>query len=244
VNHLSLFTGIGGFDLAARWAGIATKVQVEKDKFCLKILEKNFPNARRYKDIKEFNGLEYRGRIDIISASPPCQPFSTAGQGKGNKDERDLFGESTRVISEVMPSWCIVENVYGYISPKFATHHNTFCESLESLGYDVQTYDIDASSCGLSTMERHIWIIATTNGVGLQGSYQKKIYKQQSQEQFQRTDKIEGRGWYIPESEFCRVDKRVSKKLDKFGRDRLKALGNAIVPQIAYEIFKSIKEIT
>lgn len=81
ITHASLFTGIGGFDLAAEWMGWRNVFQVEIDDFCNKVLEKNFPNAKRYRDIKEFNGKPYRGAIDVLTGGFPCQPYSQAGKG-------------------------------------------------------------------------------------------------------------------------------------------------------------------
>src|SRR5574343_371934 len=100
MKHGSLFSGIGGFDLAAEWVGWTNIFQVENDKFCNKILEKNFPNVKRYGDIKEFNAAEYRGAVDIISGGFPCQGFSVAGKQRGAADHRFLWPEMLRVIQE------------------------------------------------------------------------------------------------------------------------------------------------
>ena len=104
MKQLELFAGIGGFGLAGHWAGIETVAQVEIDDFCQKILQKNFPNAAKYRDIKEFDGSKYRGTIDIVSGGFPCQPYSTAGKRLGKDDERHLWPEMLRVIREIAPT--------------------------------------------------------------------------------------------------------------------------------------------
>ena len=103
MKHASLFSGIGGFDLAAQRMEWENIFQVEKDEFCQKVLTKNFPHVKRYGDIKQFDGTPYRGSIDIITGGFPCQPYSSAGKRKGNKDDRHLWPEMLRVVSEIQP---------------------------------------------------------------------------------------------------------------------------------------------
>lgn len=127
--HASLFTGIGGFDLAAEWCGWENSFQCEIDPFCQKVLAKNFPHATRYTDIKQFDARPYAGRVDVLSGGFPCQPFSLAGQRKGNQDDRALWPQMLRVIDEVRPRWIVGENVAG----------------LASLGLDSVLFDLEAS---------------------------------------------------------------------------------------------------
>lgn len=93
MNHGSLFSGIGGFDLAALWCGWNNVFQVEIDPWCRKVLAKNFPHTERHTDIKQFDAKQYNGRIDIISGGFPCQPFSVAGKRRGKEDDRALWHE-------------------------------------------------------------------------------------------------------------------------------------------------------
>jgi DNA-cytosine methyltransferase len=116
LKQISLFSGAGGFDLAGERAGFETVAQVEIDDYCTSILEKNFPNAKRYSDIREFDGLPYRGTIDVISAGFPCQPFSVAGNRDGESDNRFLWPETIRVVREVRPRFILLENVPGLLS--------------------------------------------------------------------------------------------------------------------------------
>ena len=146
LTHASLFSGIGGWDISAEWCGIENIFQVEIDKFCQKVLEKHFPNVKRYGDIKEFNGTKYRGRIDILTGSFPCQPFSQAGKRKGNKDERALFPEMLRVIKEIQPRWVIAENVYGFLNIHDGEYAEEVFSQLEGESYEVQPFIIPASA--------------------------------------------------------------------------------------------------
>jgi len=156
MRHGSLFSGIGGFDLAAQWMGWENVFQVENDKFCTKVLEKNFLNVKRYGDIREFNGTEYRGLIDIISGGFPCQPFSVAGKQRGESDNRHLWPEMLRVIREVQSPCVVGENVPGII--KLALED--ICISLESEGYEVQPFIIPSASIGAWDKRERVWIIA------------------------------------------------------------------------------------
>lgn len=156
MKHLDLFAGIGGFSLAAHWAGWETVAWCEIDKFCQKILTKRFPNAAAHGDIKNLNGYEYRGTVDIISGGFPCQPYSVAGQRRGNTDDRVLWPEMLRVIREVQPSWIVGENVAGIISMDF----EQVCTDLEGEGYKVQAFIIPACAVGAIHRRDRIWIIA------------------------------------------------------------------------------------
>ena len=156
MNHGSLFTGIGGFDLAAEWVGWTNIFQVENDKFCNSKLEKNFPNIKRYGDIREFNGTEYRGIINIITGGFPCQGFSVAGKQRGKSDPRWLWPEMLRVIREIQPAWVVGENVPGII--KLALED--ICLALESEGYAVQPFIIPSASIGAWDKRERVWIIA------------------------------------------------------------------------------------
>jgi DNA (cytosine-5)-methyltransferase 1 len=235
-THGSLFSGIGMFDLAAYWIGWKNVFQVEKDKFCLDVLNKRFPDVKKYTDINNFDGKKYHKTIDVISGGFPCQKYSKAGRQKGNDPLKE---ETLRVLSEVLPTWAILENVGSFIGPKFAQEHNLLCAYLENIGYEVQTYDIDAASCGLSTMERHIWIIAKNVSIRIQGSRKERLsYKSKKKETFPNDLYTPGKRnrWILSAPKLCRVGERYPNRMD-----RLKTIGNAIPPDIAYEIFKAIQ---
>ena len=115
MQHLDLFSGIGGFALAARWAGIETVGFCEIEDFPRKVLAKNFPGIKIHEDIKDLNGEEYEG-IDIITGGYPCQPFSVAGKRRGTEDNRHLWPEMLRVVQQARPDWVVCENVAGHIT--------------------------------------------------------------------------------------------------------------------------------
>jgi DNA (cytosine-5)-methyltransferase 1 len=307
MKHLGLFEGIGGFALAVHWMGWHTKAWVEINPFCQKVLQKNFPNAQGYGDIKEFDGRIWRGKIGILTGGFPCQPFSLAGKRKGTKDERHLWKEMLRVIREVQPTWVVGENVYGILSMDNGATFEEICTDLEGEGYAVQAFIIPACSKGAPHRRDRVWIVAqhpnyathgrseakrdnrlngnvsTTISVRTTADHAKPTngrYNAESEERqakefgegissssfanaecigqsrqrehreqmrteshqkrqtnFSFDDNQFKRSWQEVASEFCRVDDGVSKGLDKNRRKRLEALGNAIVPQIAYEIF-------
>jgi len=116
LRHGSLFSGIGGFDIAAEWTGWQNVFSCEKDAFCRTVLKHHWPKTLHYEDIHDFNAIEFRGRVDVISGGVPCQPFSQAGRRGGKADDRYLFPEALRIISEVRPRWVVLENVAGLFS--------------------------------------------------------------------------------------------------------------------------------
>jgi DNA (cytosine-5)-methyltransferase 1 len=113
MKHGSLFSGIGGFDLAASWMDWHNVFNCERDPFCRTVLNHYWPDTESYGDIYQFNATNYRGCVDIISGGFPCQPFSQAGQRKGKEDDRYLWPEARRIIMEAMPKWIVLENVAG-----------------------------------------------------------------------------------------------------------------------------------
>ena len=161
MNHASLFSGVGGFDLAAEWNGWNNVFNCEWEEFPRKVLKHHFPNAKQYEDIKDFNATEYRGRVDVLSGGFPCQPFSTAGLRKGTEDERHLWPEMLRVIGECQPRWVVGENVRGLVSWSDGLVLETCYSDLENLGYSVQSFIIPACAAGNAPHRRdRVWIVA------------------------------------------------------------------------------------
>jgi len=271
MNHGSLFSGIGGFDLAAHWAGWNNIFSCEKDEWCRKVLAKNFPDTKRYTDIKEFKANEYYGTVDIISGGFPCQPFSVAGQRKGKDDDRYLWEEMLRIIGEVKPSFIVGENVTGIIGLAL----DTVLSDLEVQDYTTETFIIPA--CGKNAWHRRdrVWIVAYSNSIRWNYEQKESIKslpdgngnntikeqgrrKQQrriSESGFisantndtgckeQREQFTDGTKFFAPKcSSWWETEPGVGRVVDGLpGRvDRLKGLGNAIVPQIAFEIFEAI----
>ncbi len=159
MNHASLYSGIGGWLLAAQWAGIDNVFTCEIDKFCNKILDKHFPDTDRHHDIKETDFTKYRGAIDILSTSDPCQPFSVAGKRGGTTDDRFLWPQTIRVIREIKPAYVIFENVPGLLSMENGKTLEGVLVSLENEGYEIEPFDIPACAVGAWHRRSRLWFI-------------------------------------------------------------------------------------
>ena len=159
---LDLFSGIGGFSLGLEWAGMETVGFCEQDEYCKKVLRRHWPDVPIHNDIKELNGNEYRGSVELVCGGFPCQPFSVAGQRRGEKDNRALWKEMYRVIREVQPAWVIGENVTGIISMEL----DNVLLDLEDEGYSTQAFVIPA--CALDARHRRdrVFILAHKKGRG------------------------------------------------------------------------------
>ena len=166
MTHASLFSGIGGFDLAAEWAGFQNLFNCEWEEFPRKVLKHHFPNAEQYGDIKEFDATEYNGRVDVLSGGFPCQPFSLAGQRKGSEDERYLWKEMLRVIRECNPRWIVGENVRGIVNWSNGLVFEEVCADLEAIGYSVQSFIIPACATGAPHRRDRVWIVAHSDNIG------------------------------------------------------------------------------
>lgn len=190
MTHASLCTGIGACELAATWMGWENLFSCEIDEFCNKVLKYHYPNSVHYGNIFEQDFREWRGRIDILTAGFPCQPFSVAGARNGAEDDRYLWPEVLRVISEVRPTWFIGENVGGIITmvlpgeeTKVGSYTDvcgenyTFYEKrqrfvieqiridLASIGYSVQPVVIPACAVGAPHRRDRVWFLARRDDV-------------------------------------------------------------------------------
>ena len=156
---LDLFSGIGGFTLGLDSTNFFETVKfVEKDKYCQKVLQKNFPNIPIEEDIKNVKGKE--GEADVICGGFPCQPFSVAGKQKGTSDDRHLWPEMFRLIREIKPQFVIGENVKNIINIQDGVVFETVCTDLESEGYEVQPFNIPAAGVGAPHRRERVWIVA------------------------------------------------------------------------------------
>lgn len=282
MKHLSLFTGIGGIDLAAEWAGFESVCMVERDKYCQKVLAKNFEGVKIHDDVTTFNGLEYRGTIDLVSAGFPCQPHSLAGLRKASGDERDLWGEVVRILRETEPAWFLGENVPGLFTSESGQFFGRIINDLEPLGYSVGWGCYGAKDVGAVHKRDRVFIVAYANSKRCQEQWEpKKLETQQlaiehnsfignsnckprlqssstaipiRSERDSRED-VGGRCWQpirggdwrewgiraaIPQSRICRDNDGVSYRVDKHRTQRLKALGNAVVPQQVFPILQEM----
>lgn len=197
MTHASLCTGIGACELAATWMGWENAFSCEIDEFCNKVLKYHYPNVQHYGSIYEQDFTEWNGRIDVLTAGFPCQPFSCAGSRKGAEDDRYLWPEVLRVIGEIRPTWFIGENVAGITSmvlpgdeievgrykdifdesyqgtevhQQFVT--DRICDDLERIGYSVQPIVIPACAVGAPHRRDRIWFIANRADTGLESVQQ------------------------------------------------------------------------
>lgn len=259
LTHGSLFTGIGGFDLAAHWCGIKTKWQVEREPFCQDLLKQHFPETILFDDVRNVGSYELPP-VSIISGGFPCQPFSHAGKRKGQDDNRYLWPQMLRIIRELKPNYVIGENVPGIITLAL----DDVLASLESAGYHSETFVLPACGIGAwhkrdrvwiisyrkdrfqqqawwKTLESQVEILSNASGTGhqKQGAFGQSLYsaKAPSWETAQLSDGCLPNIWES-EPNVDRVAHGVSKRMD-----RIKALGNAIVPQLALILFQSILQL-
>ena len=221
----SLFAGIGGFDLGLERAGLECRWQVEIDEWCRKVLTKHWPAIPKYADIREVgrNNLE---TVDLICGGFPCQPFSVAGKRRGTKDNRYLWPEMLRVVSAIKPKWVIAENVHGLLSINGGMVFEQVLSDLETECYEVTTFVVPACAADAPHRRDRVWIIANATNAGFKG-----VCKREN------TADANGRIW-PSESGICRVDDGVPNRLD-----RLRGLGNAVVPQVVEMFGRAIMDI-
>ena len=274
LTHLSLFSGIGGLDLAAEWAGFQTVGQCEFADYPTKVLEKHWPDVPRWRDIRTLTKESFyertgRRTVDVISGGFPCQPFSVAGKQRGKEDERYLWPEMLRVIRELRPHCVVGENVPGII--RIAA--GQVVKDLEQAGYHVVVFNFEAAAVGALHRRSRVFFVASddpdvadTDSPGFKGNQQPGAPDAAEDERkcpsygaackcgealhdslcvgFQRIKRGEkspeladGRCW-AAEPGVGRVAHGISHRVD-----RLKCLGNAVVPQQAYPIFRAIADV-
>jgi len=255
MKMLDLFSGIGGFSLAAQWAGIETVQFVEIDPFCQRVLAKNFAGVPIHDDIKSFSG-DGIPAVDIITGGFPCQDVSIAGKGAGLDGERTgLFWELLRVIEFHQPAWFALENVPGILSNDDGRTFAAVLSGLEECGYGVAWRTLDAQYFGVAGTRRRVFFVGSLGSDAasrllLDGIGMREILPQRKAGTSPRPMCV---GWdgglsyerlrqcVITETDAPRTRARdgVSRRLDK---PRYRAIGNAIVPQVVYPILQAIKE--
>jgi DNA (cytosine-5)-methyltransferase 1 len=196
MKHLSLFSGIGGIDLAAEWAGFESAIMVERDPYCQQVLKKNFPTTQIFDDVTTFNGLELRGTIDLISAGFPCQPHSLAGKRKASGDERDLWGEVVRILGEVQPRWFLGENVPGLLSSESGRFFGRVVNDLDKMGYRMGWGMYGAKDVGAVHRRNRVFIVAYSQSKSSNGGGLAEQLCSESQASESRSDDCEGDATY------------------------------------------------
>jgi DNA (cytosine-5)-methyltransferase 1 len=297
MTHGSLFSGIGGFDLAAQWMGWENKFHCEWNEFGQKVLHHYWPDAELFTDITKSNFTKYHGTIDIISGGFPCQPYSMAGKRLGKEDDRHLWPEMLRVIREVRPRWVVGENVFGIVNWDGGLVFEEVQTDLENQGYEVQAFVLSAASVNAPHRRDRVFFVAYSDkcstgssgtGASVEGIGGKNDAKSNQRggrtkfdigrldvsrdvansdnKRLQRCKNIGksekfGAGSYkfasgcicpswekFPtQSPVCGRNDGLSHELDgitfsKWRNESIKAYGNAVVPQVVYQIFKTIEE--
>ena len=243
MNHLDLFSGIGGFALAAQrtWKDDLNIVGFcEIEPYAQKVLNKNFPGVPVHKDIKELNGKQFRN-IDLITGGFPCQDISIAGYGVGIEGDRSgLWSEMLRIISEIRPKFALIENVSA-ITFRGGTR---VISDLAKIGYDTEWQTISAAYVGALHRRNRMWFVSYPSDS--RSKYPKHGEGQKDTKQAVMVHKCEGsvfgnKGEFREEictTEFVRKSNGIPHRMD-----RIKGLGNAIVPQVAEIIMKELKSI-
>ena len=258
LTHLSLFSGIGGLDLAAEWAGFTTVGQCEFADYPTKVLEKHWPDVPRWRDVRTLTKESFYERtglrtVDVLSGGFPCQPFSVAGKQKGKGDDRYLWPEMLRVITELRPHCVIGENVPGLI--RIAA--GQVVKDLERAGYHVVVFNFEAAAVGARHRRSRVFFVGirdtsyadNPNGAWLRAELGGEKACENKNKRIGSTN----RGGFGPAPGFLPILSAGEKESDKplISRaddgvsgtmDRLKCLGNAVVPQQAYPIFRALRE--
>lgn len=247
MKALSLFSGIGGIDLACEWAGIETVAFCEWAEFPRKVLQKHWPDVPIYDDVRtltkerlEQDAVITRGRsIDLIHGGYPCQPFSHIGKRAGSDDVRHLWPEYFRLIREIRPRWVVGENVSGHISMGL----DEVLNDLESEGYQARTFVLPALSVGSPHERERVFIIGNASGES-KPQTDSSLSSIGGERKSRKNPSWFTRGslspsyWSTHQPPVPGVDDGLPDRLE-----RSEALGNAVVPQQIYPILAAIKQI-
>lgn len=261
----SLFSGIGGIDLGLERAGMVIKWQVENDPFCLRVLSKHWPDVPKYRDIREVEPAELE-RVDMLAGGFPCQPVSQAGKRKGKEDERWLWPEFFRFIRVLRPRLVLLENVPGLLSRGF----DDVLRDLATGGYDAEWDCIPAASFGAPHIRYRVFIVAYSQCGGRQEercglregeTRQRRRRSSDSSSQSRKGNLFDsdstGRAqqWRcfttppkhqaIERSDWWEVEPAVGRVVDGLPDrvDRIRSLGNAVVPQVVEWIGRRIIQL-
>ena len=175
MKHGSLFSGIGGFDLAAEWMGWENMFHCEWNEFGQRVLKHYWPQAELFTDITKSDFTKYANQIDILTGGFPCQPYSAAGKRLGKEDERHLWPEMLRVIREVAPRYVVGENVRGLTNWNGGLVFDEVCADLENLGYQVAPFIIPASAVNAPHQRERVWFVAYSDSQRFERTRRKRI---------------------------------------------------------------------
>ena len=266
----SLFAGIGGFDLGLERAGMECRWQVEIDDYAGSVLAKHWPGVTRWGDVRTFPvGDANDWQVDLICAGVPCQPVSHAGKQKGASDERWMWGEALRVVADLCPRFFVAENPIGLLNHDGGRTFHGILRAFASVGYVCEWHVIAAADVGAPHRRQRVWIVADANGRGRErkritkhgdqqgsfgdiadrcGSWGRRARQAASDSQYRGRqgrhperpwpDPAMSSGWWATEPSVGRVAHGVPNRVD-----RLRCLGNAVVPQVAEVIGRAIIEL-
>jgi len=274
LNHGSLFSGIGGFDLASEWMGWINMFHCEMNPFGQNILKYYWPKAELFEDIKKSNFKKYANKIDVLSGGFPCQPYSQAGKRLGTEDDRHLWPQMLRAIQEIKPIYIVGENVYGIVNWNGGMVFDEVQTDLENEGYEVQSVILPACAVGALHRRDRVWFVAYSNNNRTKRNQQHTQSKQEkygtianttnerlqkSRSQFRKEyelfidtsndtarsassqlDKSKRSNRHVPRTNGLSIGLD-GIPFSKWKQESIKGYGNAIVPQVALEIFKTIQ---
>jgi DNA (cytosine-5)-methyltransferase 1 len=226
-THIDLFSGIGGFAIAAQAAGFRTIGFSEVDEYASRILKRHWPTVPNYGDIRNARGI----RADLVTGGFPCQPFSTAGKRGGARDDRALWPEMCRVIEEARPSWVLAENVPGIINMEL----DRVLSDLDRIGYTCWPVVIPACAVDAKHYRERVWILANSMRRGKPLGWD--VGRVGREQELDAKPSL----WEVAsESPVLGVDARIPKRLHQ---PRCRALGNAIVPQVAQVLLEAMRKL-
>jgi DNA (cytosine-5)-methyltransferase 1 len=261
----TLFSGIGGPELAAHELGWENVFHCEINEFGKRVLQYYWPNAQHHGNIKDTDFNIYNGRIDILTGGFPCQPYSDAGKKLGKEDDRHLWPHFARAVREIQPRWIVAENVRGLVNWNNGMVLSDVQADLETEGYEVQSFLFPSAAVGSNNIRERIWICAYNGSLGRKHvqSDKRTIFKKVSNAK-RRGTQIEwrnkeanvldqSRNTFLQFSEMhgqpavFDVGNEFSPELDtitisKWYEESLRAGGNAINPKAIMQIFKTIEK--
>jgi DNA (cytosine-5)-methyltransferase 1 len=257
MNYGSLFAGIGGIDLGLERAGMQCLWQVEWDEYCQKVLARHWPDVKRYGDVEDC-GSHNLEPVDLICGGFPCQPVSVAGQRGGDTDDRWLWPEFYRIVCELGPRWVLVENVPGLLSIDSGRLFGGILRDLAQSGYDAEWDCISAAAFGAPHLRYRVFIVAHTQRTGLAQQPGEQVEGwtrdeptrgsrgplRKEEMAYAHSQQVYGTPIAWPECNPWTVEPGVDRVAHGVPArvDRLRGLGNAVVPQIAEWIGRWILE--
>lgn len=242
MNELALFAGAGGGLLGSRLLGWRTVCAVEIEPFCIEVLcrrqeEGHLEAFPIWDDVRTFDGRPWRGKVDVITAGFPCQPFSVAGKRQGADDERNGWPDTVRIIGEVQPRWCLLENVPGLLAHQY---YGTILGDLAVCGFDARWCVLGSRRLGGHCSGKRLWIVAENTAAG--GLRQRRIRPHTLGEGSWGRDEFERLVQHelqvcLPAGKAQRVSDGVANRVD-----RLRAIGNGQVPLVAATAWELLNE--